>query len=91
MKASSCSTSVAPPKITMIASDSQLTTATRPRFQCRNAICTIDATIATLVAKKMPCHLKAMKKRMSGKKSASSCITIHYTLAADFPARARPD
>src|SRR5437867_10692530 len=91
MKVSSCNTGVAPPNTTMIASDNQLTTATRPRFQRRNAIWTIDATIATLVAKKMPCHLKAMKKRMSGKKSASNCITVDFTMARQEPARSAAD
>src|SRR4029434_8687575 len=90
MNASSCSSSVAPPKIRMMASDSQLTAETRPRFQCKNAICASDATIAALVAKKMPCHLNATKKRISGKKSAMSCITVHYTPAGVPSARAGP-
>jgi hypothetical protein len=50
MKLLSCSRSVAPPKTTMIASDSQCVALARPCFQWIHAIWAIDATIATPVA-----------------------------------------
>ena len=57
---------MAPPNTTMMPSDSQCTTETRP-FHLNQAIWAMDATIATAVAAMMPCHLNATKKRMSGK------------------------
>ena len=50
MKVSSCSSSVAPPNTTMMASESQCTVETLPFFQWNQAICAIDATMATAVA-----------------------------------------
>ncbi len=57
---------MAPPNTTMIASEIQCTAETLP-FHLNQAICAMDAAIATPVATMIPCHLKARKKRMSGK------------------------
>src|SRR5258708_36584244 len=72
MKVSSCSTSVAPPKITMIARLVHCRFDTlRPRASTQ-PICASVAAIATPVATKMFAALKATKKRIRGKKSKRS-------------------
>src|SRR5258708_36776668 len=72
MKVSSCSTSVAPPKITMIAKLVHCRFDTlRPRASTQ-PICASVAAIATPVATKMFAALKATKKRIRGKKSKRS-------------------
>src|SRR5262245_16661717 len=75
MKTSSCRSSVAPPKITMIASDSQWTGDTMS-FQLNQEIWPIEATPARAVAGMKPCHLNARKNTNSGKQVASNCMDV---------------
>src|SRR5215471_7563024 len=53
---------------------------------CRSSVAPPNTRMIT-----SDCQLKAIKKRMSGKKSARSCITCHYTPYVPEPARGPPD
>ena len=69
MNVSSRSSSVAPPKITMMTRLIHCMFETFLRRTSTQPICTTVAAIAAAVATKMSLTLKAMKKRMTGKKS----------------------
>src|SRR5437667_11317102 len=79
MKVASCRRSVVPPKIPITPRLNQLMTLIGRPLALYQTICTTEATIATAVATKIPCHWNAAKKRSSGKKSTSKAITLHYT------------